>query len=113
MGLLIRFAITFAAAFVAAYVFPASFQYDNVASLLVFSLVLGVLNAIVKPVVVMLTCPIQLLTLGLAVFLVNTGLFLVAANLVPGIRVADFGAAFIASLTVTMVSWGLHALLRK
>lgn len=113
MGLLIQFAITFAAAFIAAYIFPASFKYDEVTSLVVFSLVLGVLNAIVKPIIVMLTCPIQLLTFGLAVFLVNAALFLVAANLVPGIRVADFGAAFVASVTVTLVSWGLNALLRK
>ncbi len=112
MSLAIRFATSFVAVFVAANILPSSFRYDTLVNLAMFAAVLAILNAVVKPLIVLLTCPIQVLTLGLAVFLVNALLFLVAANIVPGISVNDFGAAFLASLVVTIVSWVISAVIR-
>lgn len=71
---------------------------------IVFALVLGVLNAIVRPILLLLTCPITLLTLGLFVLVINAVVFYIAALLVPSVRVDGFLGAFFGSLVVTVCS---------
>lgn len=73
--------------------------------LLVSALVLGVVNAIVRPILVVLTFPITILTLGLFYLIVNGAAFGLAAALVPGFRVASLGAAVAGALIVSLVSW--------
>jgi putative membrane protein len=68
----------------------------------IFAIVLGVLNALVRPVLLLVTCPINLVTLGLFTFVVNAVVFWLAAQLVPGIRVDGFLGALIGSLAVTV-----------
>lgn len=60
--------------------------------------VLGALNLIVRPVLVFLTLPVTVITLGLFLFIINALMFWAAAKLVPGLRVSSFGAALIGSL---------------
>jgi putative membrane protein len=80
--------------------------------LLVSGLVLGAVNAFVRPVLVVLTFPITILTLGLFYLVVNGAAFGLAAALVPGFTVASLGSAIGGALVVSLVSWALGWLLR-
>jgi putative membrane protein len=72
------------------------------------SLVLGLVNAIVRPILLILTLPITVLTLGLFYLVVNGIAFGLAAALVPGFRVASFGSAILGALVVSVVSFLLN-----
>ena len=76
---------------------------------LVGGLVLGVINAIIRPVLIVLTFPFTLLTLGLFIFVVNAICFGLAAALVPGFEVVGFWSALGGALIVSVVSWILSA----
>jgi|SRR6267142_2546023 len=80
--------------------------------LVVAALVLGFVNAIVRPVLVVLTLPLTVLTLGIFFFVVNGAAFGLAAALVPGFTVASLGSAVLGSVVVALVSWGFSALIR-
>ena len=79
--------------------------------LLISALVLGLVNAIVRPVMVVLTLPITVLTLGLFLLIVNGIALAIAAWLVPGFRVASLGSAVLGALVVSLVSYLLGRLL--
>jgi putative membrane protein len=72
---------------------------------------LGFVNAIIRPVLLLLTLPFTLVTLGLFIFVVNAICFGLTAALVPGFDLSGFGAAFFGALVVSLVSWLLNALL--
>ncbi|MHB1506335.1 MAG: phage holin family protein [Sulfobacillus sp.] len=74
------------------------------------ALLLGVLNGFVKPVLVLLTLPLQVLTLGLFTVVINALLFWLALSVVPGLAVAGFVAALVGSLLVGFIAWGLARL---
>lgn len=71
---------------------------------IVSAIILGILNAVVRPVLVILTLPISLLTLGLFVFVINAGLFWFAASFIQGFTVDSFWAALLGSLVVSLAS---------
>jgi putative membrane protein len=73
-------------------------------ALLVAALVLGFLNAVVKPVLVILTLPLTIVTLGIFYFVVNAIVFALASTLVPGFDVDGFGWAFLGALLMSLVS---------
>jgi putative membrane protein len=77
---------------------------DDVVAALIFAVVLGLLNAIIRPILLLLTCPITLLTLGLFVFVINALMFALAAWLVPSVHVEGFLGALLGSLVVTVCS---------
>ncbi len=79
-------------------------EVQDVVSALIFAVVLGLLNALVRPVLLLLTCPINLLTLGLFVFVVNAAVFGLAAGLVGGVRVDGFLGALFGSVIVSLCS---------
>ena len=72
--------------------------------LIVAALVLGFVNAVVRPILVLLTLPLTILTLGLFYLVVNGAAFGLAAALVPGFSVASLGAAILGALIVALVS---------
>jgi putative membrane protein len=74
-------------------------------TLVVAALVLGFVNAVVRPALVLLTLPLTVLTLGLFYFVVNGIAFGIAAWLVPGFAVASLGSAMLGALVVALVSW--------
>ena len=80
--------------------------------LVVSALVLGLVNAIVRPVLVVLTLPLTVLTLGIFYLIVNGAAFGLAAALVPGFTVASLGSAVLGSIVVALVSWVFAALIR-
>ena len=106
MGILIRFAVTFVAVFVTAQILPGALRFEGIGQIALFAAVLAIINALVRPIVMMLTCPIQLMTLGLASLLINALLFLGAAAL-TGVETGNFLTVFIAALIVSLISWGI------
>ena len=66
--------------------------------------ILGILNAIVRPILVILTLPVTILTLGLFIFVINAGLFLFVASFVDGFSVSGFWSALAGSIIVSIIS---------
>lgn len=110
MGFLLRVLINAAALWVAAALIPG-ISLGGVGYTLLAALVLGVINAIVRPVLIFLTLPITLLTLGLFIFVLNAFCLWLTSRLVPGFEVHGFGAAFLGALVISAVSWILTAFL--
>lgn len=84
---------------------------DSLASALVAGLVLGIINAVVRPILVVLTFPITLVTLGLFLLVLNAFCLWLVSVFVPGFHVTGFWAAFWGALVVSVVSWILTALI--
>jgi len=78
---------------------------DQPMTLVVAALLLGVVNALVRPLVILLTLPFTLVTLGLFLLVVNAAMLGLVALLLPGMEVAGFWAAFWGALIVSVVSW--------
>ncbi len=107
LGALVRLVITAIAVVVAANVLPGRLEIRDLGSVLVFALVLGVLNALVRPILLLLTLPLNILTLGLFTLVVNAIVFWVAAQFPLGVYVSGFGSAFLGALVVSIVSFVL------
>jgi putative membrane protein len=117
MKLLIRWAITSFSLFVAAWIVPGiRVRGHGWVAFAVMALILGVVNAVVRPVLKFLSCPLIILTLGLFVLVIN-GITLWLASAIAvnyfhvGFHVQDFRAAFLGALIVSIVSVVLTALL--
>lgn len=80
---------------------------------LVAALVLGLINALIRPLIILFTLPINLLTLGLFTFLINALLFWFASTVVKGFTVAGFWPAFWGALIMSIVGWAVNSLLKK
>lgn len=80
-------------------------------SALVAGVILGLVNAVIRPVLILLTLPFTILTLGLFIFVVNAICLALAAWLVPGLTLSGFGAAFVGAIVISIVSWILNAIL--
>lgn len=83
---------------------------EGTGALLLAALVIGLLNAVVKPVLVVLTLPITLLSLGLFYLVLNGLLFALASVLTPGFAVEGFGAAFLGALVMSILGLLFQAL---
>ena len=94
---------------VAVYILPAV-HVDDYIALIVASIVLAVVNAVVRPILLILTFPVTVVTLGLFLFVVNALMVLFAARLVPGFEVDGFWWALIFSLVVSFVSSVLYTM---
>jgi putative membrane protein len=106
MGFLIRVLINAAAIYVATTL-VSGFRVSTTAMLLLAALVLAVLNAAVRPIMVVLTLPLTVLSLGLFLLVLNAICLWMVTVLVPGVEVRSFGAAFLSALIISIVSWVL------
>ncbi|MEZ4386354.1 MAG: phage holin family protein [Candidatus Krumholzibacteriia bacterium] len=86
-------------------------EVDGIGQALLAGLVLGVVNALVRPLLVILTLPISVLTLGLFLLVINAIMLKITAALVPGLRVRSFGAAFLGALLLSILSFGATVIL--
>src|SRR3990167_7336164 len=111
MHLIIKWFLNALTLFLVAHIIPG-FQLAGFTDALVAALIIGLVNAFLKPILVLLTLPINLLTLGLFSFIINALLLLLAANLTPGFAVDGFGTALIASILITIISTLLHSLVK-
>jgi putative membrane protein len=119
MGFLLRWLITFIAVFVASAILAPSglFRIEGIGAGVVFAAVQALLNAVVRPIVLLLTCPIQILTLGLFTLVINALIFLLAANTAAlfgaGVVVGGFLGAIVAAILVSIVGWALNVVVRS
>lgn len=97
------------AVFVSAYILPGV-KVDSFLTALIVAIVLGVVNTFIKPILVLLTLPVTVLTLGLFIVVINALMVLLVSAVVPGFRVSGFWWAIAFSLVLSLVSWFLHSL---
>ena len=95
-----------------AYVMP-SVAIQSPGAAIAAALVLGLVNAVLRPILVLLTLPVTVLTLGLFIFVLNGLLFWAVASLVPGFHVAGFWSGVLGAILFSVVSWLLSALVLK
>jgi putative membrane protein len=79
-------------------------SFSSKKSLLISALLLGFVNAVIRPVVIILTIPLTLVTFGLFLLVINAVMMLLVSALVPGFRISGFWTAFFASIVVTLIS---------
>jgi putative membrane protein len=94
------------------YVVP-TIQVAGFGTALLVAVVLGLINALLRPLLVLLTLPVTLLTLGLFIFVINALLFQLAGSLVDGFQVGGFWSALIGSIGYSVISWLLSAILLR
>jgi putative membrane protein len=106
-----RWAITTVAVMVASALLHG-IRYDTVPALITAALLLGILNAFVRPVLLILSAPLILLTLGFFILIVNGLMLLIVPGIVTGFHVDSFGSAFWGAIVISIVSWLLSAFFR-
>lgn len=111
MKFIIRLLINAVALAVISYLHIAGVHAGDVQSLLIGAVVLGIVNAIIKPILIVVSCPLEVLTLGLFTLVINALIFYFGLKLVPGWVVPSFWSAFLASIVMTIISWILSLIL--
>ncbi len=115
MFIVLKWLILTAAITVAAYLLEG-IHVDGFLSALMTAAILGILNTFFKPILVLLTLPINILTLGLFTFVINALMLKMASGVVSGFRVESFGAAVLGAIIISLasgaVSWILGGLAR-
>jgi putative membrane protein len=106
-----RWLVTTVAVMVAA-AFIRGIRYDSVTSLVGAALLLGILNAFVRPILLILSAPVILFTLGLFILVINGVMLRLVPSVVWGFHVESFGSAFWGAIVISMVSWLLSAFFR-
>jgi len=101
MKLIVRWLLLAAALLLVAHVY-SGVQVTSFGAAMIAALVLGLLNALLRPLLVLLTLPVTLLTLGLFLFVINAVMFYLAASLLDGLSVTGFAAALIGSLIYSL-----------
>lgn len=102
MKIIIKILIIALGLLVAAYIIP-SITILNIYIALLAALILGALNVVVRPILVLFTLPVTVVTLGLFLFVINAGLFMLTAALISGFEVDGFIPALLGSLVVSVV----------
>lgn len=110
---LLRWLVTTVAVFVATRIVPGVSDSGQWGSLLGASLLLGILNAFVRPVLLLLSLPWIVVTMGIFILVLNALLFWMVSALIPGFSIAGFWSAFFGALVVSLVSWPLSCLFRS
>ena len=112
MKLILRLLLTTLAVVLLSYVLPGV-NVDSMWTAIVLAVVLALLNFLVKPLLVLFTLPVTILTLGLFLLVINALIILFAENLVPGFQVAGFWWALIFSLLLSFLQAVLHSILKR
>ena len=110
MRFLLRLLLNGVAVLIAAWLIPG-LGIASPGTAIIAGIVLGLINAVIRPLLILLTLPLTLVTLGLFIFVVNAVCLALAAWVVPGFTISGFGAAFAGALVISVVSWLLSALL--
>lgn len=107
----IRWMVTTIAVFVAERLIPG-IDCSSVGALLGASLLLGIINAFVRPILLLLSIPFIIITMGFFIFVVNALLLLFVAEIIPSFHVAGFWNAFFGAIIISIVSWILSSFFR-
>lgn len=112
LNLLAAWIINALALLVLPYVLP-SIQVAGFGTALLVAIVLGLINTLLRPLLILLTLPVTLLTLGLFIFVINAVLFQLAGALIEGFQVGGFWSALFGSIAYSLISWLLSAMLLR
>ncbi len=107
----IRLIINMVAILIVSYLFPKMIRVDGFLAALVAAFLLGIVNTILRPVLVFLTFPITLVTLGLFLLIINGLMLWLVSALVKGFYVSGFWGAVLGSILISIVSWILSRVL--
>jgi len=88
-------------------------SFDSASSLWIAALLLGITNAIIRPIVFILTLPITFITLGLFIFVVNGAMVLLVGRLMPSFHIDRLGTAILASIIVGLTGWAANTFIGK
>lgn len=107
-GFFVRWIILTVAIIVAAYIMDG-IHVTGFFSAFFAAAILGILNAFFRPILLILTLPVNVLSLGLFTFVINALMLMMASGVISGFVVSGFGSALFGSLLISIVSWGLNA----
>src|SRR6266481_3795220 len=110
MRLLLVWLINTVSLMTVAYLMP-SIEVSSFGAALVAALILGLVNAVIRPILIILTLPATILTLGLFIFVINGLLFWLVGSFIQGFFVAGFWAGVFGAIVYSLISWLLSALL--
>ncbi len=111
MGFLIRLIVNAIALIAVAYIVPG-IHVSGIGGALIAALILGIVNAILRPILIVLSLPLELVTLGLFTLVINALLFWLVGALHVGLTVDGFWPAFFGAIVMAIVSWILSFLTR-
>ncbi|ABM93021.1 phage holin family protein [Methylibium sp. Pch-M] len=112
MKILVRWLLLAAALLLVAHLYPGV-VVQSFGAAMIAALVLGLFNAVLRPLLVLLTLPVTLLTLGLFLFVINALMFYFAASVLDGFSVRGFGAALIGSLIYSVCGLVIDAAMER
>jgi len=113
MTFVARWLINMVAILLIAYLLPRLVWVDSLGAALIAALLLGMVNAVLRPVLIILTLPLTLLTLGLFLLFINGLMLWLVAALVSGFHVNGFWGAVFGSILISIVSWLLSRILHS
>lgn len=103
MNIIIGWFLSAIVVLIAAYLLPGV-HVDNFFAALVFAVVLGILNVLVKPLLLLLTLPLTIVTLGLFTIVINALVVLLASSIVPGFTIDNFGWALLFGVLLSIIN---------
>jgi putative membrane protein len=112
MSFLIQWVVSGAAIIITAYLLPGV-AVEGFLAALVTALILGLINAVIRPILILLTLPLNILTLGLFTLVINALLIMLAATIVPGFAVQGFWWALLFGIVLAIVNFALSPLLKS
>ena len=112
MRLILTWIINAVAILALPYLFK-SISVDDIVTALIVAVILGLINTLIRPILVILTLPVTILTLGLFIFVINGLLFWAVGSFFPGFHVAGFWAGVFGAIVYSLISWALSALIPK
>ncbi len=110
MGFFIRWLVSALAVLITSYLLPGV-RVSGFFAALMTALVLGLINAVIKPILLVLTLPLNILTLGLFTLVINALLIMLTSAIVPGFAVAGFWWALLFSLVLAVINYALWLIL--
>lgn len=111
-GFLLRWLFNTVAIYVTTRV-VSGLHVPDLGGAIVAALVLGIVNAFIRPIILFLTLPVNIVTLGLFTLIVNTLMLYIVAWITPSLQISGFGAAFIGALLIAIISTLLSHLLQS
>jgi putative membrane protein len=112
MGIIISLLASMAAVWLTSYVLPGV-EMTGVGPLFWTTVVMGVLNAVLKPILKLLTFPINFMTLGLFTFVINAGMIMLTSSLVEGFEVGGFLNALLFSILLSVINTAIGMIVKK
>ncbi len=112
MSFLIRLLINAIALLIISQLHLMGIHADTWSALIIGAIVLGLVNAIVRPILIVVSCPLEVLSLGLFTLVLNALIFWFGLKYIPGFHVPGFWAAFWGAIVMSVISWILSLIVR-